>query len=483
MNHWLKRDQNSPFVSLTLAERALVLTFLVSAAMAGLYAAIFNNHSNHLILWIAFTAYTITLTLPFTLNRFRPAIFHPIVFYVLWTGVRGLLEGHIALAISGLPFHHALAGLTSSELNHIAAKAFFLDTLALLSLYFGFGLSPRFRVPKLPPPSTQAIPIKAIVWVSLSAFAVFVLSQYAGGITNLLMQRGLPGEERVAAQIGGHWNWLAGIGATVPLVWLICDHNALKRPTFWVILLAALAFNFAATGSRGGTIMPLVMLGGIWVLQNRKIPYRIVFLGLVCALLLAGGLGEFRSATMKSSGFDEVQVRSGPLDWVAKAGNELQRLNGPNSGKLGVIGRVPNEVHHLYGESYLSLPFIFIPSKLWAGDTPQAAGALNAKRIFNNPSSPNSPGAVGESYWNFSYPGVVLIFMIYGLILNYIGRLWVNNQHNPIPTLLLIYTLFSFNPTTSEIYDFFQAIIPAILIAASFSLRVRVNNLIPKKSI
>ena len=466
-----RRPSEPPFVALTPAEVGAAVILIAVVGLVVGFIVLATGGTNQGLVYLAFVVYLVALALPFVWPGFRPGIFHPLVFYVIWLGFKGLLEGEAALAASGLPFHRALTGLSGAELNSLLAKSFLLETLALVSLYVGYALTPRCHMPTWRVPKGHGIGWKSVLWVGVSAIALLVLVRYAGGIDGLLMQRGIPSTERIAAQVGAQWNWLAGIGVVVPLIWLAFDARAVRRPLFWLVLIAALMIKFAATGSRSGVVLPLIMIGVIWMLHYRTVPYRAIVVGIVLALVMIGALGEFRAATQKVQSFEEVGVQSSFGQWLRAAVDELGRRSGENSGQIAVLGKVPSEEGYLFGESYLSIPFVFVPSAVW-GDKPDAAGKLVAKRIYERPLTAIPPGPVGEAYWNFSYLGVVSVFLLYGVFLRFVGSVYTANREHSLVMVVFVYVLFNLQPHSPSLYDFFQLLVPAVVIWLSMIVGV-----------
>jgi len=456
---------------MTPGERAGIVGLLVIIAAATLPFALTAGDASRLILYLAFFAYLCVLALPFLLRQWTPSIFHPLVFYVIWVGVQGLLRGSMVLPVTGLDYHRTLSGPAAGDLDLLVATSFLLEAVAILSLYAGYVMAPRFRVRQFAVPKPQWLALKSAFWVGIAGLGLFALATIGGGLDQVLMQRGIASDQRIAAQVGGHWGYLAGIGVVAPLVWLACDRRAVRSPLFWGVVLVALAIKFASTGSRGGTIGPLIMIGAIYVLQHRVVPYRAVLVGVLVSLVLIGGLGQYRHATMQAKTFDQISVEGGPLGWMSTAVEEMQLGAGENSGQLAVLGRVPQDVSHLWGESYLSIPFIFIPSAVW-GEKPDAAGKLTAARIYGNPLNAIPPGPVGEAYWNFSYPGVVMVFLFYGVLLKLVAGVYQANPGHPLVLIAFIYILFIMKPHSPSVYGFFHALVPALVIFASFVLRL-----------
>jgi hypothetical protein len=68
------------------------------------------------------------------------------------------------------------------------------------------------------------------------------------------------------------------------------------------------------------------------------------------------------------------------------------------------------------------------------------------------------PGAVAESFWNFSYLGPVLVFFIFGALLKVVAGLFLVNADNPLVVAAYAYVLVLFVPSSDAVFDFVQAI-------------------------
>jgi hypothetical protein len=80
------------------------------------------------------------------------------------------------------------------------------------------------------------------------------------------------------------------------------------------------------------------------------------------------------------------------------------------------------------GASFVNVLAVFVPRALWP-DKPiitQMANEFNASAT-GNLNSASSPGLFAEAYWNFGWPGVVLVMPALGIILAAFSRyaLWV----------------------------------------------------------
>lgn len=459
-----RRPTGSPFVAMTLAERGGVISLLFLVWVAVGMSHLQSNDSTLLPIYLGFSIYLLAIALIFVMPGFRPSIFHPLVFYVLWIAVKGLLTGQASLAATGLASHESIL-VPSTGLNDAVALSFVLEAVALLALYVGYSLAPRLRATSMHPFVGQGLWLKSVFWIVCSGVGVIMMVRASGSIETLLFQRGIARTDRVVADIGSHWIWLAGISGIVPIFWLASDENAHKRALFWTIIFTAMIFKFVTTGSRGGTIMIPVLVFLVWSLQNRRISYSLLLASGLAALMLTGLLGEFRGSTQQSRDkiLNEVSLQGDFFGWVGAALQELGGRTAENSGQIAILAIVPEQVPHLWGESYLSMPFVFVPSAIYE-NKPRAGGKLVSDLIYERPLTGIPPGSVGEAYWNFSYLGIFVVFAIYGSILKFIADVYLRNPKNPFVISLLILAFVQLEPQSQRFYLFIQSVIPLIAI-------------------
>jgi len=219
---------------------------------------------------------------------------------------------------------------------------------------------------------------------------------------------------------------------------------------------------FVATGSRSSAILPFITIALMWGLRHRTIPYKALWLGAALAIVLVGTLGEFRAATRGVADFSQIQFTADFWQGAQKGAEEIISRSTTNNGQLAVLGSVPESVPYLYGRSYLSIPLIPIPSAILPFEKPEAAGKLNAALIYGNPLTGIPTGPVGEAYWNFSYAGVIALFLFYGLFLRAMSSLYLKNHENALVTVVFLYVLTSLAPGSNEAYNFLHNLLPVV---------------------
>jgi hypothetical protein len=457
----------------------LALAVLWSVAAAAAISAAAYGRLTLVPAYAAFTLYLVVLSIPVAMLSTSSGVFHPLVFFVLWRGFVKVLRVDALLASGAFTFHRSLPDLGQAALDRIVAKSFVLETLALIGLYAGYSAMRFIRVPRLPVPRAAAVRLKVLAWLTLSAVAILVLARAAGGFGSLLMQRGLPQVERVRQTVGGHWHLLASVGTIAPILWLAFQPRAVRSPFFWVAAPATFALGFIARGSRSTLITTLIVLIVVYALRRHEIPYKTLMAGALSAIVVLGVLGQFRRATQKADTLDEVIVDSGMTEGFSQGVQVLAERGTEGSGPLAVIARVPEKVGYLYGRSYLAIPTIIFPRAI-VGEKPPTASKLNAQLVHERQDTNIPPGAVAESFWNFSYAGPLLVYFIFGVILKVIAGMFLVNADNPLVVAAYAHVLVLFVPSSDAVFNFVQAIVAAMFFGMILTLDLGLRR--PRRS-
>jgi oligosaccharide repeat unit polymerase len=458
----MSRTAGSAFVPLRPFEVAAALLFIWSIALAVGIAALQHGRVSLLPVYAAFMLYLTVLSLPIVLPGHDSGLFNPVLFYILYHALLALARSEAPLASGMMEMHRALPHFNQAALDAAVAKNFVLKTLSLIGLYTGYSLMPYLRFRKLPVIRPKALRLKAFLWVALSGIGILVLISKAGGVGGLLMQRGLPSFDRIRADTGAHWHYLAGIATVVPVIWLAFRPKALRTLSYWIVTLSSLAFIYMARGSRSNVLIVLILIGMVWMLRWRKIPYKVIFAGLALSIVVLGVLGQFRRSTQgMNKEITDAAVETDVGEAFQSGIEELSARGIDESGPIAVVGRVPAEIDYLYGRSYLSIPFVFLPSAL-VGEKPPTVGRLNAEIVHDRLFTGIPAGTVGEAYWNFSYLGPLVVFLLYGAILKIIAGVYLQNHDNPVIVALYVFVLFRFRPGSDPFYDFAHALVPAV---------------------
>jgi hypothetical protein len=247
------------------------------------------------------------------------------------------------------------------------------------------------------------------------------------------------------------------VGLYACLLWLSADARAYRHPMFWGCGTVSLMITFLGTGGRGAVIYPMVLALMVWMLSRRRLIVTGPVLLIPLALFLLSVLGTFRNST-----------RTGVLDWDAlfaspveaitsAAGGEVLSRATTGSGVIPILAYVPDQVDYLYGSSYLAIVTAPIPRKLWPNKPGLGGGQVGVTFFGREGGVP--PGPVGEAYWNFSVPGVVLVFFLFGLFHRWLAALLVANPQHPWVRVFYVVGLFSAHPTSNGVVAYLITVV------------------------
>jgi hypothetical protein len=473
-----ERDgSHSPFVSITPRQRSL---FLGSVSALVLFVATLNlaqTRADLATLLFPLVVLLGILTLPIIVCRPTWGWLHPIVFLPLVALIETALPSLI-MFVNGLQVHSALPGATTGRLSDLVFQAFVLQGLGWMTFYAGFTTLRTAGTFRLPNMRYRSITPKILLIGAVSLIALILQVQGAGGLEELMLQRGIRAEKRVAAQVGGHWQII--VRHALPsacLVWAALRPTVTGRWFFWLVFGSALSLIFIATGSRGGLVTPVVLLTIIWILQRQRMPYVRIMVLVMMAFVAIGSLGEFRSQTMQKQNLEEVDVGTRFRPAFVGGVKEFVARNTQEDALIAILGRVPEDVGLLYGRSYLSLPAAPIPSAIWP-QKPDAGGRLAGQLIFDRPEGGGGvpPGPVGDALWNFRLPGVVGILFRGGAAASWLETFYRQHVGNGAAVVLYAMTLYTFEPHTVSLYDWLHTISGAILALALFRAGVTLRT-------
>lgn len=466
------RSAPSPFVTMDPWQRTLVLAGLGAYLVLVGLLAYFQGETTTLGIYLALTLNIVLLALPFALGRSQLGWTHPVVLHVFLT----FLTVHLVrtpLYVHGLDYHLALPDWTREQLASLVGYHLLLGALALVSYYMGFfsGLGPsvpawRFRQPRSVAPKALLVSVLALL-----VFALYVRGQ--GGVSDHLLSWAEEG--RVNAIRGeGHWLRISRLGALATLLWFAFDRRALSRPLFLAAAGGGLAINFLGSGSRSSVVSLLVIATLIWMIQRRRIsPVRTLVVVLICLVVIAS-LGRLRRGLSHGSVDWGVLVATGVGDSAAAAVDELLFRYGALDSAYAVLARVPDEHELLYGRSYLTLLALPIPRAVWP-EKPGTPGKL-AGNLFYGVRAGIPPGAVGEGYWNLHVPGVILLFLLFGIFHRFAARFLERFRDQPGAVALYALTMFWSQPSITAIAEWFfstLSVLTLLWLGGAFDWRLR----------
>lgn len=449
----------NPFIPFGRAGRGLTVGVFGFLSLASLVAGYYAGHQQILV-GLGFLVYASVAVLPALSRNQQLGWLHPLVFMVLWWGLARYVGPLLPVIFGGLSEHFAIVSASDAELNAIAGTGFLLSALGLVAFYFGFVFVRPIRL-SLPKFGAASFPfIKTALIVGLSVMALLFLAREAGGLETLLLQRGIGRELRVEVDLGGrHWHFMTGLGTYACLIWFAFSPRIWRSPRFIFLFSTSLAITFAATGSRTVVLIPIFMAGVMWSLHNRRLPTLAITVMLIFGIFFVGIGGQFRELSRGATSVNIEELDTSVADQVSRGVENVFRYGTEIDGLFAILANVPDRMPLLYGESYVSVFFIVIPSTLLPFDKPPAGGQIVATRLFNLPNSGVPPGNIGEAYMNFHIPGVVVVMFVFGAVMRVFSQRFATHGDQPIERLLFVLTLFLLQPNTTAIFDWVQSVI------------------------
>lgn len=439
--------------------------------MAQLTEPVLENAGYHALIILTQVAVEFLILFPFLVTRFAGSPIgwvHPLVLPALIEISFGVLLSPAQLAAPFLgwfpdyrPFWHSLLG--AWPMGRIQSAQLSLEMMTLVSLiatYCGFavlrlGLHPSLSLPHL---SGRRV---AVIFILL-LMTVFYFLDRQGGVLNhmAILTLGRFGMRELSGQF-------LVLNAFLPyllIFWYVFSPRVLRNPIFLAAFALACGMQFVVTGSRGGMFAPAAALMAAWMLINRRIPVaRAMLIGLVAVMFL-GALGDIRGSGNQGTVSFEALFDLSLAEQFERSQEEIERRDIGTD--LAVSALVPREVGHLWGRSYVSAIAFWVPRSVWP-DKPRGIGAHVAALLYKGRGSMDGyegagypVGAPAEAYWNFSWPGVILIFLLFGGITRAIADWRTCEPENPIAAFVVILAAFTFSsPSTVSMVTFLQILV------------------------
>jgi hypothetical protein len=132
------------------------------------------------------------------------------------------------------------------------------------------------------------------------------------------------------------------------------------------------------------------------------------------------------------------------------------------AGVFPILALVPHEVDFLYGSSYLAVLTLPIPKALWAEKPGLIPGLVG--QTFYGADIGMPPGPIGEAYWNFGIPGVLIAFFIFGILCKWLAATFCQYATEPVAISLYVMTLFLLSePSGLSAVLWLTSLVPALL--------------------
>lgn len=389
---------------------------------------------------------------------------HPLVFPAL------LLEGvslmrsplqilePVLIIASQFPFSHPLIGNWDMEaIRSVQLKDSAIKLISLLSSYAGFIWFKYHFTFNIQTPKKRNC-LFAVLILVFSAVVFYFLQQQGGILSHLAIMSA--GRFRMREN-AGLFLVAANFLPFLLILWFAYNPRIIGNILYLFLFLVSCSAQFIVSGSRYGLFLSMAALVGTYCLLFKKLYLgRFLTIGLL-ALICFGPLGDVRNSGLKVSDSLDSFYNSSMVRRLESTQAQLEEYKlGSN---LAVAALVPDHVGHLFGNTYISSLLFWLPRSVWK-DKPRGAGPHVAALLYDRRSSlagykglgiPVSAGS--EAYWNFSWPGVVLVFFLYGSVVKLITNLYLYNQHHPVCITLYILLIFVFSsPSSTDIVSFLQ---------------------------
>jgi hypothetical protein len=461
------RDKSSPFLRMPEGWRLFIVLFLLAYEWVFPTIAALNDPDAS-ALFLPRVAmqlvYVLLLCLPLIFYRREYGFLHPLILPTLYATAKEIAKLPTALASplelplfsfevpsasSALSIHHLTYGeLASTRLEYGAVQV-----LALVCFYAGYfvftrarGDWIRFHRPRNLGPICFAATMFCVV-----VGAVFV-QLYGGGLSSYLI-----------AMRGGRHGTLAGTGqflqissfAVLPaLVWFAYRRRLGLNP-WWLlaIVLGSLA-TIVTTGSRSDLILPLLALILLWWAKAGRVLIVPTIVLIIVGTLVIGAFGSIRQDYNSQTINTSVLNPSSAGQNVAYAQAEFEKRNSLETDFAAFAGTRQNEL--LWGRSYIGAATFFIPRALWP-EKPFNGGVYNQAVNFAGRSVAEYKsgkthgipmGPVTEAYWNFSLPGVILIFFLLGMFYRELSAIVWRNVKEPAALVAAVWITLNFVGTS-----------------------------------
>lgn len=411
------------------------------------------------------------------LARHREGILHPVnlavVVWPLLTSLPLLIDnfGGYAGIIGGepvrAPYYQAISWFSFEDVWLSVAYLNLLQIVSLLSLYAGFAFVKRHdgrsisRLRHLNTRRLRAI-LVGIILMNFVAVAVFV--QLRGGLVEHIYELAF-GRFRALEGLGPLLA-LFDIGFVAVLVWICYRPQDARSPLFIVFTLLVMAQQFVVAGSRSSILLVAVTVVLGWSVASQRIPWRIGLFLVPIAFLSLGALNIIRTAGLSDTTAIEA-VGNTDLAAIAERSRAEFELREAVSGPVPVIADSMRSTGPQWGYTYVGAVAAFIPRAVWP-DKPRGPGSLYAQQFLGEDVEGTAVpiGPVAEAYWNFHVPGVIVLFLIYGILLRKIFELLTANRRHGMIIAGFVLFVSQFGVSTDQLVASQQTFLVFVLLLA-----------------
>lgn len=383
------------------------------------------------------------------------------------------------------PFFRGLPSYDPVTVWMAIAKYNVLEIIGLISTYFGYWFLSRKPYPVRRPgeyPDSSAL---RNVLIGLFGLSMVILLAY-------VYSRGGFGEH-VTSLGGGRFRELAGdgpilvatdLGATALFLWVAARPGDVKSPLFLLCCVTVTISQFVSDGSRGAALAVPMVVGLIWSLRSRRVPWKVALVLLPLMFVFLGLLSAVRTASWSGATASEAWSTTSWAESVEVAQQEIAERRAV-SAQVPIVARGFEVTDGpMFGQTYLAAVTALVPRAMWE-DKPRGPGSLYAQKFLGEPRGgttiPVSP--VAEMFWNFGWSGVVILSFLYGALVHAAYRYLWRRYPDPFAVVLFVLFITTFRIATNSLVDLQQDLILLFIcyIAAYVFVRKRQYAAVPDK--
>ena len=451
----------SPFVAMSSGHRMLIAGVIVFLVLLLGVHIILNHQPIPALGWVylALQVNLLLLLIPIIWYKNSYGWLHPLVFSIFTTLL--FHSRRLGMYLVGIEWHPALPGMSDNRLTLLVAYELLLNAIGLILYYLGFFSGIKIQIPRVKflTPRNLEKKVLIIVFLSIVVFAAYM--QTRGGIQAHILSWGQGRSTALAGQY--YWQVFIKSGSIACLIWLAMGRNVYFKPLFWICSASMLVIRFITSGGRGGVVYALIYMLLVFMIREQKIAPTKILVALMVGFVLMGILGDLRQSTWNgeiilSSSTEQSAIKSA----FNKGISEVSKRSWNSFGSLPILARVPTEVDFIYGSSYLAILSLPIPRKFWP-EKPGLVGGLVTRTFFGG-SYGIPPGAIGENYWNFGIPGVMVAFFLFGVFHKWLAETFRHYSQEPAAGVLYALILYNAAPTSSSIISCLLLILPALML-------------------
>jgi hypothetical protein len=225
---------------------------------------------------------------------------------------------------------------------------------------------------------------------------------------------------------------------------------------FLVCLAAVAGAQFLSNGSRSGMLYLFIMIGFVWALRKQRIPWRLAAIAAPLILISLGFLNVVRTAGLANQGAVEALQAAESTRILERVQAEVEQRQFIGAG-VPVVARGHEVTGLALGETYVAAALGIIPRAIWE-DKPRGPGSIYAQRFLGTPREGVSipVPAFAEAYWNFHVPGVIVIFMLFGVIIRGAHEFYLTHQAEAFALAFFVVFATTFRMGTEDLVSFQQ---------------------------